>query len=473
MLEKCRYIIPVLLVLCMGCYGCSPRALHEAQEVVAEADSLWQAGQAYSDSTRLAQAYKDLGRWQWFYSDEYAHACYHYGRLLRAHDDPVAAMQVFIDATHSRTHDYHILGRVYSNMGSICHLAEEFALSYDMYERSGGMYLRNGDTLLYYYDLNNMAFELAEQGEKEETLTLVSKIEEGCTDEDVLSKTWETKARLYLKCEQYDSALYYAYMMYHRDTSNLAVSLMIAQSYSYISKKDSATVYANKVLSKTNDKYEESNALYILTNDDETRDKHLIRAAAADRADAQKIIEIRRGKLSQAVQLLEQDINRKPNLIWLYVMIGTLGMVSCFIVVYVQRKRKNQSLLTQQIENLETAYNDLQAERARRIEHTCAALRASSNMQQDLCWKDFDMMCHFANEHFYLLASKLQQKEVLNETEIRLCILVLIGLSRAEIAHTLPYSLNSIGKLKDHTAKLLGTTGKNLRDFLLKVAIEG
>ena len=55
---------------------------------------------------------------------------------------------------------------------------------------------------------------------------------------------------------------------------------------------------------------------------------------------------------------------------------------------------------------------------------------------------------------------------------MRLCILVLIGLSRSQIANTMPYAQNSIGKLKDQTAKKLGTTGKNLRDFLIKMIVE-
>ena len=122
-----RRYIWMLLSLCL-LTGCSFRSLHETLSVVGEADSLWQQGQMYDDSVRLAQAYSTLRVWRTFYADAYAHACYHYGKLLRANDDPVAAMQVFIDATHSRTRDYHILGRVYSNMGSICHLAGDFPL---------------------------------------------------------------------------------------------------------------------------------------------------------------------------------------------------------------------------------------------------------------------------------------------------------------------------------------------------------
>jgi hypothetical protein len=48
-------------------------------------------------------------------------------------------------------------------MGSICHLAEEFPLAHDMYERSGAMFLRDKDSIPYFYALNDMAYELAEQ----------------------------------------------------------------------------------------------------------------------------------------------------------------------------------------------------------------------------------------------------------------------------------------------------------------------
>lgn len=147
-------------------------------------------------------------------------------------------------------------------------------------------------------------------------------------------------------------------------------------------------------------------------------------------------------------------------------------MIGSIIGLYVYCKRKQHALLSQKIEHLEVSYSGMQANKTNQIEQTCAILRTSASLQSDLSWKDFEKMCVFVNEHFNLLANKLRQTGVLNETEIRLCVLVLIGLSRSEIAGTLPYALNSVGKLKDHTAKSLGTTGKNLHDFLLQMAIE-
>ena len=470
---KVVYYIGCLLIGCC-LMAWTPWSVDRAQAVVAQADSLWATGQAMNDSLALAQAYRTLRLWRTCYPDEYVHACYHYGKLLRAQDDPAAAMQVFIHATHSRSNDYHILGRVYSNMGDLCHLAEEFPLAYDMYERSGEMYLRNGDTLLYYYDLNNMAFELAEQGRKEETLVLLSQIDLRCSDKDVLAKVQETKAEIYKKTSQYDSTIYCIDCMEKYTSLNSLDYIIKAQAFSKLGLSDSAILYAKIVLSDSLAPYQHKfNALYIISHRDSSLNKENIRDIASQREDIRYYeYEPQMEKLKDAVRLLQQTLTYKPNLAWLYTLLGTIVAGAALISWYVSRKRKKHELLSQQIDDLETDYADLRNSRTIQIERVCATLRSSESLPDDLKWKNFNQLCIFVNEHFYLLASKLQHKNILNETEIRLCILVLIGLSRSEIADILPYALNSVGKLKDHTAKKLGTTGKNLRDFLIKIVVD-
>ena len=487
--------ISLLLILCLNA-ACSRHALHDAQTVVAQADSLWHAGQMYGidqgDSSTLAQAYETLGTIPLPFREglglgfSYAHACYHYGRLLRKKDDPVSAMQVFINATHSHTRDYHILGRIYSNMGDLCHLAGDFPLSYDMFEKSGEMYQRNGDTLLYYYLLNDMAFELAEQGKKDSTLLLIDEIEKHCTDRDVLRLTLGTKAVACKKAAQYDSVLFYTSQLLQYNNDDSFAILNRAQAYSFLGRRDSAVYYAKKLMTHKNELYTQNGALYILTNDDETKDKESIRETAAARADIQKLIEIQQGKLSQATQLLELDLNRKPDFRWLYATCITILLIGSFLLIYLRRKHRQYLLLSQQVEEfakeasiakeeneqLTNRYQAYQEHALEKITHTCALLLNDSNMKETLCWTDYNKMCSFIDRQFYMLASKLRQKYSLNETEVRLCVLVLIGLSRAQIAQTLPYALNSVGKLKDQTAKKLGSTGKNLHDFLVQTAVE-
>ena len=481
-------------------FSCAPKALREAEEVVAQADSMRAAGQVYADSVRLAQAYETLGAIPLPFTGEglcpiglpvavrrtmlglgssYAHACYHYGRLLREKDNPVEAMQCFINASHTRTRDYHILGRVYSNMGSICHLVTEFALAYDMYEHSAEMFLHNGDSTAYFYALNDMAFELAEQGKKEEAFRIISRIENFCTDAEVITKTLETKAEACLYAHQYDSILYYTDLLYSNNSRESHIFLLRAKAFTFLGQKDSAVYYANYVLSISDELFNKNSALYILTQDDESKDKQDIRMTSAERSDTQKLIEIRRGKLSQAVQLLEQDLHRKPNLAWLYAICATLAVVGLVAFLYVYRKRRQHALLSQQVNALEEQHEQIVQEHSiytnklmAQVEETCTLLRQSPHLSKDLYWNDFESMCHSADQRLFMIASKLRQKQILNETEVRLCILVLLDLNRKQISDTLPYSLNSVGKLKDHTAKLLGTTGKNLRDFLLNMAVE-
>lgn len=474
--------------------SCSPRTLREAQTVVSQADSLWSAGQMCNDSVSLAQAYETLGdiplpfREGLGLGSPYAHACYHYGKLLRAKDHPAEAMQAFICTTHSRTLDYHILGRVYSNMGSICHLAGEFQLSYDMYEKSANCFLADNDSLSYYFLLNDMAFEKAMLADKEACLACLHTIEQNCSDRDVIFKTMETKAELCLKHKQYDSAIICSNYLIEAGFDNTSVILIKAQAYDDLSLPDSALLYAKMIMERSCvTPQERFNAIFIILHNDSTLDGDSINALSSQREDIRYYdYEPRKNLCMQAVQLLEKDLTRKPDWRWLYAVIATVLIIGAAIVVYIYRKHKKHDLLAQKISDLALKSNAVQAnheklvnryesQHQRREEetlHRCALLRNCPQIAVELKWNDFDSVSNIIDSHFYLLATKLRQKAVLNETEIRLCILVLIGLNRSQIANTMPYALNNIGKLKDQTAKKLGTSGKNLRDFLIKIVVD-
>ena len=58
------------------------------------------------------------------------------------------------------------------------------------------------------------------------------------------------------------------------------------------------------------------------------------------------------------------------------------------------------------------------------------------------------------------------------EREVRICMLVLIGLSYAEMADTLNRAQNGIGKDKYVIAKKLGVTVKDLQNALLHIACQ-
>ena len=308
--------LSILLLITTLLLSCSPKALREAEEVVAQADSLWHEGKMYGidegDSAMLAQAYETLNSFVHRTSSlgTFSHACYHYGKLLREKDNPVEAMQCFINATHSRTRDYHILGRVYSNMGSICHLAGEFPLAYDMYEHSAEMFLQCGDSIVYFYALNDMAFELAEQGKKEETLSLIHRISASCNDSNIISLLNLTKITLYYRVCEYDTVLF---MSNQLDDYATGYALR-ARAYWHLERKDSALYWAKVVLdmpeSSNQDKY---NMIYIILNGDSTLQTENLLHLSERRADIEaKILVPLHKKYAVAVNLLRQDLSKKP-----------------------------------------------------------------------------------------------------------------------------------------------------------------
>ena len=454
MFHKYALYIAFLVCLC----ACSPSTLHEAQQTVSQADSLWSAGQSCDDSLALAQAYKTLGYWRWFYPDNYVHACYHYGRLLRRKDDPAAAMQTLVNATHTRSHDYHLLGRVYSNMGSICHLANEFALSYDMYDRSAGYFLKNGDTLNYFYGLNNMAFELAEQGKKEEAFSLIAQIRTQCNDNYVLIKTLETQADAYWRAQQYDSAIYCVKELNAIGYKEPTTTLIMAQSYDELHQKDAALLLANAILE---DSYASSqnkfNALYIVLHCDSSLCAEDINALASQREDIRYYeYEPLKIKLTNAILILQQDLARTPNLSWLYAIIITSLIIGGF---FYWRSRIRKKQMHTQIEQIMERQSDS-------ITQSIKQHIDSNDLENTLHWKNYTAMKADADLYMGGIVSKLESRN-LNETEIRFCLFTMLDLSLAQIADTIHYSYPSgIKTLKKRISVKLGTTPQNLRDFL-------
>ena len=471
--------ICLLLVIC-SLTACSP-SLREAQDVVAQADSLWHAGQMYGvdagDSATLAHAYETLNVIPFPFREglglgsSYAHACYHYGKLLRAKGNPVAAMEVFINATHSRTRDYHILGRVYCNMGDICHLAGEYELSYDMFEQSGNMFLKWNDSLAYYFLLNDMAFELAEQGKKEDALNLLSIIEQKSKDTHLLSKVKETKADVYFNTQQYDSVLSVI------DSSPIiypAGYAFKARALWHLNLSDSALYYAQKVLSMPNaSRQEQYNMLYIILDKDSTLQNEEIKALSEQRADIEhKMLVPLHKRYAVATKLLRLDIERTPTYIFLLLVVIVAILVISFLIWYSGYIHKKK---VQQQEILHIVREEQSKQiigRRQEIEDICMAIRNDSNWQQAVSWKEYEQLCEFVDKNLFFFAHRLKDKNVLNEKEIRLCILVTIGgWTDRQMADILYYSENSIRGIKRYTAKKLGTNSANLRNFLTDLMV--
>ena len=431
--------------------SCSLHKLREAQEVVYTSGSVQDAGAL--DSTTLLNAYEILKKWQYFVPSDYVQACYQCGHFYKEKNDPVKAMHYFINATHTYTKDYSVKASVFKQMGIICYNAEDFELAYDMYDLSAQNFMQNGDTLRLCQVLHLQTLNLISQGKTEEAIEKLAQIENYNIEAGLRQQLLLTRSQIFLQTATYDSAFYYLkkYALY-----NLTDSAEIQTTTESLGFLESlCTMYKNA--SEGDEVVDWNELMGIIIGHQVSIDDEM----------SKKIKETS----IHATQMLWNDIHHKKNLAWIYSIFVTLIVVGLVLVLVYNYKERRHTLLQQKITDASSEYNDLLESRINQIESVCKVLRSSATLQKDIYWRDYDKMCEKINDSFYLIASKLKTRQVLNETEVRLCVLILIGLDHNQIAHVLPYARNSIGKLKDQTAKKLGTTGRNLRDFLLNLSI--
>lgn len=390
-------------------------------------------------------------------NDENALALYQQGRTLRAMEKEEEAMRCFIDATHCTTDDEALLGRIYSNIANMCRQADQHELAFRVYTEAMHHFALSSDVLAYGYALNNMAWEQAAMGYKDSALMFVNKAVAVYPHEPLIEKVKESRAAACLFGEEYDSVLYWT----NGATDDYMLTLR-AQAYSFLQIDDSAAYYAHLLVSRTMDLHALNNLYYILTHNDAEADKETIVERSSARADVQKAIEQRHGRLMQAVQLLQQESEQKKSpKYWLWAVLLVL-LTACLVIVAWQVNRKRTLLRAER-----SSYEQL---RWKELTQNILFLRSASNLKQELGWDEYREVCRRMDKLFNGLATRLQAQG-LNEQDLRLCMLVLLGMSHKEIADMLNCSVKSIGKQKDITARKLGVSGGQLQDKLEKTVI--
>ena len=379
------------------------------------------------------------------------------GRALREEGKQVEAMQAFLEAAHSGRDDEALLGRVYSNMANMCRQANEHEAACRVYAFSAEHFLNAADTLAYAYALNNMAWEQAAMGHKDSAMTLVDSAVHCYPRQPLTDKIIETKAAACLFRKEYDSVLYYTA---HPTVSEYLLTLR-AQAFSYLQMDDSATYYAQLLLPRTTNLFALDDLYYILTHNDSTANKERIRELSSQRADVQKAIKVRHGELMKTVEILQQELSpQKHSSLWIVALIFALGIGLCIWGTIIRRRERR----------LQSEKSEFEQARLFELEQNIRHLQETKDLRQELQWTDFQSFCTQIDKRFNAFTGKLSAQG-LNEQDIRICVLVLIGLSHKEIAEMLNCSPKSIGKLKDLTARKLSVSGGQLQDKLYKTAI--
>ena len=467
--------------------ACSPQRRQQAEMTVRTADSLRAAGQYYNDSAALAEAVSALRPLRFFRRNSYAHACYHYGRLLIDANSPVIAMEQLLRAEQYAGTDYILRGRILTNIAYICQLEERWPLAYDIYQESGNCFLQGEDTIAYYIALHSMAKMSAYIPSYDSTFVLIDSIRSNCPDSLIRIQAFVPAMQYYIRHKDYELAIQYADTLIKYKTLYSFACLTKAQAYHYLNQKDSACWYAEQVIAVDPILLNLRNAYYILVNDDVNADKELIKQRASTRADIQREMQHRQAELTRAVDyyLQQQQISKRRKIALFIGFFVLLGLLSAVLVLYSRRKKHKKDIIslhkknrTLQLSNqdLQQTNMHLQSEQAEQyrqilsdIESTCQTLLANPNWMKVMQWDDYKSLCRNINVRFYRLEERLQAINSMKEQEVRLCVLVLMNLSHKEIAGILHCSHTSIGRFKENTAQKLGVHGGELRMRLLEL----
>lgn len=373
---------------------------------------------------------------------------YRQGRQYREAGEPVAAMNAFIAATRVHSHEYSFKGRSFSNMATMCRIGERHELAYALYEQSFYQFELAQDSLAQAYALNNMAWEQAVLAHKQEAMRLVEEALSVCSDTAVQNKVLESQAAACLYAEEYDSVLYYA----RQSPSSVYMNMLLAQAYTFMGNNDSALFYAKQVVMQTSNPRYLDDVYYILTFCDSTAQADEVRALAATRTDIQRDLERNNPEWIEAMLLAENAL-KAPNptspkiLVLLVAVLLVLLAIVSFIFIWLH-KRKVDSL-----------------------EQQCRILRHCTDLRKELNWTNYQQFSLICNQRLSGIVDKLERRG-LSEREIRICVLVLIGLSYAQMAEVLIRAENGIGKDKYLVAKHLGVSVKDLQDTLRHIARE-
>lgn len=477
----------VLVVIATLFVACSPQRRQQAEMTVRTADSLRAAGQYYNDSAALAEAVSTLRPVRLFHPNSYAHACYHYGRMLIDANSPVIAMEQLLRAEQYAGTDYILRGRILTNIAYICQLEERWAIAYNIYQQAGNSFLKGNDTEAYSISLYSMAMMSAYAKSYESTFVLIDSICSNSRDSKIRIDAFVPAMQFYLRTHQYELAIQYADSLLKHNSHQSISWLTKAQAYHFLNQQDSACWYAEKVVAVDSILLNLCNAYYILANDDVNADKELIKQRASTRADIQREMQHRQAELTQAVDyyLQQQQISKRRKIALFIGFFVLLGLLSAVLVLYSRRKKHKKDIIslhkknrTLQLSNqdLQQTNMHLQSEQAEQyrqilsdIESTCQTLLANPNWMKVMQWDDYKSLCRNINVRFYRLEERLQAINSMKEQEVRLCVLVLMNLSHKEIAGILHCSHTSIGRFKENTAQKLGVHGGELRMRLLEL----
>ena len=353
---KCRFIvimltkhyIILLLSLVLGCASCQ---WHEAEAVVAMADSIDQTQHVIYDDTAalglvIRQLDNPMGRV--FKHSTLGKAYYYMGRNLEDNHQQIAkAAECYIEADRLQIDDPIYRGRVNSCMGYICiqYNNDSLALIFD--ERASASFKEGTDDWYYAQSLLNISENYISLHQFLDADSILQIAKSYQLDNAYQARWYEMKGLYFYKQQQYDSALVYFMDVcnWRKEQEEFMYNyLKIMQIYLEIGNLSQATSYAQFIINNSDDAHYLVNAYYCLMKDaEEQNNTELLSIYAHTRADVQKSLRSIASEYANAVSSISEYVYNPYPFRWVWNTISIIITLCILLILCVLIYKKHTS----------------------------------------------------------------------------------------------------------------------------------
>ncbi len=493
MLLRWRHIGKMLLItlLLMSCTSCV--RWREAKGVIAEADSLLVEGVIIRDTVALGEVISTLenplGRM--FARGKLMKAYYLMGRNLDDYYHNFSdAADFYIKADRMKTKDWVLRGRINSCMGFICKQDSCFEEALVFYERANNAFEKTGDKRR----VANGLVSIAEQYVNLKDYAKADSVLKIAAGYDVDSAHYARMVDVYALSlynqQLYDSALVHLLSIkdYPRNLDARCYSYqLIMHCYEFQNQLIECPYYAQYIINNSKNPSFRSNAYFFLMYDAKNRNavEELARHSTC-REDEDRNLQHVSESYAQASVKLRDYINNP-----IYIHFKEILIVLFFIIVlavwaiWYSRKRINRKIASEKklIEQEIAQWKDgilqkMNEEKAiSEIEKRKMILNVVMDYADEFAidkpiWDNDTKLFRLADSCFGFIIYRLKHTFHLRNSELKICLMVLLDFPNKEIARIVSYKEDSYPTIKRRLATKLGTSSTEMRNFLLDLIVK-
>ena len=492
MLSRLRHIGKMLLValLVMSCTSCA--RWREAKVVVKEADRLLVYGNIIEDTAVLAATINTFSgpMGYVFARNDLANAYYHMARnFYHAHDYATAA-DYYILCDRLNPTDPMYKGRVNSCMGFLCKQDSCFEEALEFYLRASCAFKESGSEWYYAHNLLNVAEQyvnLKEYARADSLLDIAKGYE---IDSAYYARMVDVYALSLYNQQLYDSALIHLLSIkdYPRNIDARCYSYqLIMHCYEFQNQLIECPYYAQYIINNSKNPSFRSNAYFFLMYDAKNRNavEELARHSTC-REDEDRILRHISELYAQASVKLIEYINNPFSIHVEEILI----ILFCIIVlavwaIWYSRKRINRKIASEKklIEQEIAQWKDgiLQKMNEEKTISEIEKRKMILNVVMDYAdefaidkpiWDNDTKLFRLADSCFGFIIYRLKHTYHLRNSELKICLMVLLDFPNKEIARIVSYKEDSYPTIKRRLATKLGTSSTEMRNFLLDLIVK-